>query len=128
MGNETSKKNTKKRQIGQRQVISSILTGNFYENYREHLEMLGVYYLKKTAYQQTVNNLMIETNILFQKHLASNRSKMDLKNLKICVDAGWSSRGHYANECAFIIIDKETGLLFDLIVNYFSVKGVSCNG
>ncbi|KAJ3424021.1 hypothetical protein M0812_29653 [Anaeramoeba flamelloides] len=59
---------------------------------------------------------MIETNILFQKHLASNRSKMDLKNLKICVDAGWSSRGHYANECAFIIIDKETGLLFDLIV------------
>ncbi|KAJ6244105.1 hypothetical protein M0813_21369 [Anaeramoeba flamelloides] len=116
MGNETSEKNTKKRQIGQRQVISSILAGNFYENYREHLEMLGVYFLKKTAYQQTVNNLMIETNILFQKHLASNRSKMDLKNLKICVDAGWSSRGHYANECAFIIIDKETGLLFDLIV------------
>ncbi|KAJ3436992.1 hypothetical protein M0812_19059 [Anaeramoeba flamelloides] len=40
---------------------------------------------------------------------------MDLKNLTICVDAGWSSRRD-ANECCFIVIDNKTKLLFDLIV------------
>ncbi|KAJ6246668.1 hypothetical protein M0813_01918 [Anaeramoeba flamelloides] len=40
---------------------------------------------------------------------------MDLKNLTICVDAGWSSRRH-ANECCFIVIDNKTKLLYDIIV------------
>ncbi|KAJ6235875.1 hypothetical protein M0813_28437 [Anaeramoeba flamelloides] len=57
----------------------------------------------------------IETSYLFQKHLEDNRSKMDLKNLTICVDAGWSSRRH-ANECCFIVIDNKTKLLYDIIV------------
>ncbi|KAJ6244477.1 hypothetical protein M0813_21062 [Anaeramoeba flamelloides] len=40
---------------------------------------------------------------------------MDLQNLTICIDAGWSSRRN-ANECCFIVIDQKTQLLFDLIV------------
>ncbi|KAJ6248874.1 hypothetical protein M0813_00027 [Anaeramoeba flamelloides] len=79
------------------------------------MEMLGLCHLKKTAYYRTIAKLREETNCLFQEHLDLNRSKMDLQNLVICIDAGWSSRGHYANECAFIIIDDKTGLLFDLI-------------
>ncbi|KAJ6227746.1 hypothetical protein M0813_09649 [Anaeramoeba flamelloides] len=112
-GNE---KKVFKREIGQRKIVASVLAGNFFENYREQMEMLGLCHLKKTAYYRTIAKLMEETNCLFQEHLDLNRSKMDLQNLVICIDAGWSSRGHYANECAFIIIDDKTGLLFDLIV------------
>ncbi|KAJ6234851.1 hypothetical protein M0813_28828 [Anaeramoeba flamelloides] len=104
-----------KTEIGQRKIIASVLAGNFYENYREQMEMLGISYLKKNAYYKTIGQLIDVTNILFQKHLEENRSKMDLQNLTICIDAGWSSRRN-ANECCFIVIDKKTRLLFDLIV------------
>ncbi|KAJ6234329.1 hypothetical protein M0813_04132 [Anaeramoeba flamelloides] len=104
-----------KTEIGQRKIIASVLAGNFYENYREQMEMLGLSYLKKNAYYKTIDQLIEETNLLFQQHLKENRSKMDLQNLTICVDAGWSSRRN-ANECCFIVIDNKTKLLFDLIV------------
>ncbi|KAJ6253352.1 hypothetical protein M0813_01398 [Anaeramoeba flamelloides] len=79
------------------------------------MEMLGISYLKKNAYYKTIGQLIDVTNVLFQQHLEENRSKMDLQNLTICIDAGWSSRRN-ANECCFIVIDKKTRLLFDLIV------------
>ncbi|KAJ6252594.1 hypothetical protein M0813_14122 [Anaeramoeba flamelloides] len=104
-----------KTENGQRKIVASVLAGNFYENYREQMEMLGLTYLKKNSYQSTINQLIKETSYLFQKHLEDNRSKMDLKNLTICVDAGWSSRRH-ANECCFIVIDNKTKLLYDIIV------------
>ncbi|KAJ6251896.1 hypothetical protein M0813_14752 [Anaeramoeba flamelloides] len=115
-----------KTEIGQRKIIASVLSGNFYENYREQMEMLGLSYLKKSSYYRTIVGLIEETNILFQQHLKENRSKMDLKNLTICIDAGWSSRRN-ANECCFIVIDNKTKLLFDLIVitrdNYSGASG-----
>ncbi|KAJ6237044.1 hypothetical protein M0813_03451 [Anaeramoeba flamelloides] len=90
------------------------------------MEMLGLSYLKKSSYYRTIVGLIEETNILFQQHLKENRSKMDLKNLTICIDAGWSSRRN-ANECCFIVIDNKTKLLFDLIVitrdNYSGASG-----
>ncbi|KAJ6248422.1 hypothetical protein M0813_17616 [Anaeramoeba flamelloides] len=104
-----------KTEIGKRKIIASVLAGNFFENYREHMEMLGLSYLKKNAYYKTIDMLIRETNGLFQKHIEENRKKMDLKNLIICVDAGWSSRRN-ANECCFIVIDNKTKLLFDLII------------
>ncbi|KAJ6227251.1 hypothetical protein M0813_09831 [Anaeramoeba flamelloides] len=79
-------------EIGQRKIIASVLAGNFYENYREQMEMLGLYYLKKNAYYKTIDLLIRQTNILFQDHLKENRSKMDLNNLTICIDAGWSMK------------------------------------
>ncbi|KAJ6234654.1 hypothetical protein M0813_29247 [Anaeramoeba flamelloides] len=104
-----------KTENGQRKIVASVLAGNFYENYREQMEMMGLLYLKKNSYQKTIDQLIKETNYLFQKHLEANRTKMDLKNLTICVDAGWSSRRH-ANECCFIVIDNKTKLLFDIVV------------
>ncbi|KAJ6226058.1 hypothetical protein M0813_01026 [Anaeramoeba flamelloides] len=104
-----------KTEIGQRKIIASILSGNFYENYREQMELLGLSYLKKSSYYRTIRSLIKETNALFLKHLEENRIKMDLQNLTICIDAGWSSRRN-ANECCFIVIDQKTQLLFDLIV------------
>ncbi|KAJ3445099.1 hypothetical protein M0812_10963 [Anaeramoeba flamelloides] len=114
-GSDTKNKARFRTENGQRKIISSVLAGNFYENYREQMEMLGVYYLKKNAYYKTIDILIEQTNCLFQDHLKENRSKMDLNNLTICVDAGWSSRRN-ANECCFIVIDNKTKLLFDLIV------------
>ncbi|KAJ6245175.1 hypothetical protein M0813_02288 [Anaeramoeba flamelloides] len=104
-----------KTEIGQRKIIASILSGNFYDNYREQMELLGLSYLKKSSYYRTIRSLIKETNALFLKHLEENRIKMDLQNLTICIDAGWSSRRN-ANECCFIVIDQKTQLLFDLIV------------
>ncbi|KAJ6245960.1 hypothetical protein M0813_19720 [Anaeramoeba flamelloides] len=36
-----------KTENGQRKIVASVLAGNFYENYREQMEMLGLTYLKK---------------------------------------------------------------------------------
>ncbi|KAJ6234923.1 hypothetical protein M0813_28900 [Anaeramoeba flamelloides] len=114
-GKGESKKALFKTENGQRKIVASVLAGNFFENYRETMEMMGLSYLKKNSYYKTIDHLITKTNSLFQDHLKENRSKMDLNNLTICVDAGWSSRRN-ANECCFIVIDNKTKLLFDLIV------------
>ncbi|KAJ3429627.1 hypothetical protein M0812_24983 [Anaeramoeba flamelloides] len=113
---QTGKKNKTnfKTENGQRKIVAWVLGGNFYENYREQMGMMGLAYLKKNSYQNTIDRLIEETKILSQKHLEANRSKMDLKNLTICVDTGWSSRRH-VNECCFIVIDNKIKLLFDII-------------
>ncbi|KAJ6245499.1 hypothetical protein M0813_19918 [Anaeramoeba flamelloides] len=89
--------------------------GSFHAKLRTNGNARSYIFKKKNSYQSTINQLIKETSYLFQKHLEDNRSKMDLKNLTICVDAGWSSRRH-ANECCFIVIDNKTKLLYDIIV------------
>ncbi|KAJ3423945.1 hypothetical protein M0812_29576 [Anaeramoeba flamelloides] len=82
-GSDTKNKARFRTENGQRKIISSVLAGNFYENYREQMEMLGVYYLKKNAYYKTIDILIEQTNCLFQDHLKENRSKMDLQSVSL---------------------------------------------
>ncbi|KAJ3430768.1 hypothetical protein M0812_02440 [Anaeramoeba flamelloides] len=60
-GSDTKNKARFRTENGQRKIISSVLAGNFYENYREQMEMLGVYYLKKNAYYKTIDILQTKT-------------------------------------------------------------------
>ncbi|KAJ6240389.1 hypothetical protein M0813_24102 [Anaeramoeba flamelloides] len=105
-----------KQEIGQRKVIASILAGNFYEQYRSMMESLGLNYIRRTAYNNTLDVLIKKSHQLFKEHLRQNRKDMDLKNLTIRIDAGWSSRGYHARECVFVIVDDKTGKIFDLVV------------
>jgi hypothetical protein len=97
-------------------LAATMICGQSFTSQSSLLSIMGMNYGSESFfYRNIIPDFVKAVDTVFQKFLNNCRSQIvDINDVSIIVDAGWSHPGWWARECTVIAIDAKTGLPVDV--------------
>ncbi|KAJ6232464.1 hypothetical protein M0813_04987 [Anaeramoeba flamelloides] len=98
-------------------LLSVVLSGGFYSTYKEQTEILNFNKMNEKHFYKYFKKITKAVDSIFEGLIKNNILKfnIDISNLRLKFDAGWSHRGHNAGECSYAIYEATNNCIFDVL-------------